>query len=246
MAVLEAEGLDVRFGQHQAVRDVSFAVDRGEVVGLIGPNGAGKTTTFNAVSGIQRCDGRVRLDGRDVSKAAAPERARLGMSRTFQRLEVFGTMTAYDNVRTAAEIAARAKRSSLREATKVADGVVELLELGAVANRRADALPTGQARLVELGRALATQPTVLLLDEPASGLDERESARLGEVLDLLREQGLAVLLVEHDIDLVMQRCSRILVLDLGVLIAEGSPEEIQSHEAVRAAYLGTEVGASND
>jgi branched-chain amino acid transport system ATP-binding protein len=243
MAVLEAVGLDVRFGQHQAVDDVSFAVDRGEVVGLIGPNGAGKTTTFNAVCGIQRCGGTVRLDGHDVSKAAAPERARLGMSRTFQRLEVFGTMTAYDNVRTAAEIAARAKRSPMREATKVADRVVDLLQLGHVADRRSDALPTGQARLVELGRALATQPTVLLLDEPASGLDEQESSRLGEVLDLLREQGLAVLLVEHDIDLVMQRCSRILVLDLGVLIAEGSPEEIRSDEAVQAAYLGAEVGA---
>ena len=244
MAVLEVEGLGVRFGQHQAVRDVTFAVDGGEVVGLIGPNGAGKTTTFNAVSGIQRCEGIVRMAGRDVSRAAAPERARLGMSRTFQRLEVFGTMTAYDNVRTAAEIAARAKRSPLREATGVADRVVDLLELGPVAGRRADALPTGQARLVELGRALATQPTVLLLDEPASGLDERESARLGEVLDLLREEGLAVLLVEHDIDLVMQRCSRLLVLDLGVLIAEGSPGEIRANAAVQAAYLGAEVGAA--
>src|SRR4051794_23558829 len=178
MAVLEAHELNVRFGEHQAVRDASLSVDAGRIVGLIGPNGAGKTTIFNAISGVQRCTGRVVLDGHDISGAPAHRRARLGMNRTFQRLEGFGSMTADDNIRTAAEISARAHRRPLRGATEVADEVTELLGLTGIAARRADALPTGQARLVELGRALATQPKVVLLDEPASGLDEHESERL--------------------------------------------------------------------
>ena len=241
MATLEAQGLDVRFGEHHAVHDVSLSVDAGEIIGLIGPNGAGKTTTFNAISGVQKCTGAVRLAGTDVSGAPPHERARLGMSRTFQRLEVFGSMSAYDNIRTAAEIAARAHKTSVRGATAVADRVVAMLDLGAVAGRRADALPTGQARLVELGRAVATEPSVLLLDEPASGLDDVESERLAEVLDLLRSEGMAILLVEHDIDLVMQLCDRIYVLNLGQLIAAGLPSEIRAHPEVREAYLGAEV-----
>jgi branched-chain amino acid transport system ATP-binding protein len=241
MATLEATNVNVRFGEHHAVRDVGLEVDEGEIVGLIGPNGAGKTTTFNAISGVQRCTGRVALNGRDISSVVPHQRARLGMSRTFQRLEVFGTMTAYNNIRTAAEIAARGRRTSVRGAPSVADRVVELLGLESVADRRADSLPTGQARLVELGRALATEPTVLLLDEPASGLDEIESARLADVLDDLRSQGLAILLVEHDIDLVMRLCDRIYVLNLGDLIAEGSPESIRNDDAVRDAYLGADV-----
>jgi branched-chain amino acid transport system ATP-binding protein len=241
MAILEARNLDVRFGEHHAVRDVSLSVDASEIVGLIGPNGAGKTTMFNAISGVQRCRGRVHLGGVDVSSSPPHERARLGMSRTFQRLEVFGSMTAYDNIRTAAEIAARARRSSLRAAAAVADRVVELLGLGSVGRRRADSLPTGQARLVELGRAVATEPKVLLLDEPASGLDDLESSRLADVLALLRDEGIAILLVEHDIDLVMQLCSRIYVLNLGELIAAGSPSAVRADAGVREAYLGAGV-----
>jgi branched-chain amino acid transport system ATP-binding protein len=241
MATLEATGVDVRFGEHHAVHDVSLTVDAGEIVGLIGPNGAGKTTTFNAISGVQRCKGTVTLGGVDVSGAPPHERARLGMSRTFQRLEVFGSMTAYDNIRTAAEIAARGRKASVRGAVAVTDRVVDMLGLGGVAGRRADALPTGQARLVELGRAVATEPKVLLLDEPASGLDDVESGRLAEVLELLRDQGMAILLVEHDIDLVMQLCTRICVLNLGELIASGVPAEIRAHPEVREAYLGAEV-----
>lgn len=241
MATLEARRLDVRFGEHHAVHDVSLSVDTGEIVGLIGPNGAGKTTTFNAISGVQRCTGEVLLGGEDISGAPPHERARLGMSRTFQRLEVFGSMTAYDNIRTAAEIAARARKTSVKGATGVADRIVEMLGLGVVAGRRADALPTGQARLVELGRAVATEPKVLLLDEPASGLDDIESRRLAEVLVLLRSQGIATLLVEHDIDLVMELCDRICVLNLGELIATGPPEVIRNDVGVRDAYLGAEV-----
>jgi branched-chain amino acid transport system ATP-binding protein len=241
MAVLEARELNVRFGEHRAVRDVSLAVEGGEILGLIGPNGAGKTTTFNAISGVQRCSGTVVLDGVDVSGAPPDRRARLGMSRTFQRLEVFGSMTAYDNVRTAAEIAARARRERVGGAVEVADRVVELVGLGPVARRRADALPTGQARLVELGRVLATGPKVVLLDEPASGLDDVETHRFAEVLETLRADGLAVLIVEHDIDLVMRLCSAICVLHLGEVIATGTPEEVRADPAVQEAYLGAAV-----
>jgi branched-chain amino acid transport system ATP-binding protein len=241
MAVLEARELNVRFGGLNAVRDVSLAVGSGEIVGLIGPNGAGKTTTFNALSGVQRCSGVVTLDGLDVPDAPPHRRARLGMSRTFQRLEVFGTMTAYDNIRTAAEIAARARKEPVRSAVDVTDRVVDLLGLRRVAHRRADALPTGQARLVELGRVLATGPKVVLLDEPASGLDDVETRRLAEVLRSVRDSGIAVLLVEHDIDLVMGLCSRICVLHLGEVIATGTPDEVRTDAAVQEAYLGAAV-----
>jgi branched-chain amino acid transport system ATP-binding protein len=241
MPVLEAHELNVRFGGHRAVRDVSLEVDAGEIVGLIGPNGAGKTTTFNAVSGVQRCTGRVLLDGTDVSGAPPHQRARIGMSRTFQRLEVFGSMTAYDNVRTAAEIAARGRGEKVRVGKEIADEVVETVGLGPVARRRADALPTGQARLVELGRALATRPKVVLLDEPASGLDEHETERFAEVLESVRADGMAVLIVEHDIDLVMRLCQRIYVLHLGELIASGTAAEVRADEGVREAYPGAAV-----
>jgi len=238
MAVLEARSLNVRFGEHLAVHDLSLTVDAGSIVGLIGPNGAGKTTTFNAISGVQPCTGTVHLDGVDISSAPPHRRARLGMNRTFQRLEVFGSMTARDNIRTAAEIAALTRRRPMRDAAATADRIVDHLGLTAISDRRADALPTGQARLVELGRALATEPKVLLLDEPASGLDEVETVRLAEVLSGLAADGMAILLVEHDMDLVMQLCSQICVLDFGALIASGAPDEVQADPAVRAAYLG--------
>jgi branched-chain amino acid transport system ATP-binding protein len=238
MALLEAHSVSVHFGELQAVREVSVAVDAGEITALIGPNGAGKTTLFNAVCGVQRCTGRVILDGTDISDAAPQRRARLGMNRTFQRLEVFGTMTAFDNIRTAAEITARSRRTSMRGCVARADELVELLGLTSVAGRRADSLPTGQARLVELGRALATDPKVVLLDEPASGLDDVETSRLAEVLLSLRDDGMAILLVEHDIDLVMRLSSTVYVLNLGEIIASGAPDQVRTDTAVQEAYLG--------
>ena len=238
MALLEAVNVSVRFGALKAVREVSLSVDPGQSAALIGPNGAGKTTLFNAITGVQRCEGKVILDGVDVSDASPQKRARLGMNRTFQRLEVFGTMSAFDNMRTAAEIAARSRRSSMRGSAAKADELVSMLGLSAVAHRRADSLPTGQARLVELGRVLATEPKVVLLDEPASGLDENETDRLAEVLVSLRDDGMAILLVEHDIDLVMQLSSIVHVLNLGDLIAVGTPEEVRDDVRVQEAYLG--------
>jgi branched-chain amino acid transport system ATP-binding protein len=239
VAQLEAEAIYVRFGDQVAVNEVDVEVDAGEIVGLIGPNGAGKTTTFNAIAGVQKCRGKVRLGGVDVSNAAAHERARLGLNRTFQRLEVFGSMTAFDNLRTAAEIAGGGR--GRRDAPQIAERILDQLGLSAIAQARADSLPTGQARLVELGRALATSPKVVLLDEPASGLDDHETTRLAQVLADVAAQGTAVLLVEHDMDLVMRACSRIYVLNLGELIASGTPKQIRDHKAVRDAYLGSVV-----
>jgi len=241
MALLEARHLDVKFGEHHAVRDVSLAVDAHEIVGLIGPNGAGKTTTFNAIAGVQRCTGSVVFDGVDVSSMRTHHRARLGLNRTFQRLEVFGSMTARDNVLAAAETAARARRQSMRGAGAATDRILDQLGLRDVADRRADALPTGQARLVELARALATEPRVLLLDEPASGLDDVETLQLADVLVALGRDGIAILMVEHDMDLVMRLCSSICVLDLGEVIATGTGHEVRSDQRVQEAYLGTSV-----
>jgi branched-chain amino acid transport system ATP-binding protein len=241
MAVLEARNLNVRFGAHRAVRDVDLEVDSGTIVGLIGPNGAGKTTAFNAICGVQSCTGVVRLGGVDISSAPPHHRARLGLNRTFQRLEVFGSMTAYDNIRTAAEISARSHRRSMRGAPAIAASIVDQLGLSAIAGSRADALPTGQARLVELGRALATAPKVLLLDEPASGLDEVETSRLDDVLTSLAQDGMAILLVEHDMELVMRLCSTICVLNFGEVIATGTPHDVRADPAVQEAYLGAVV-----
>src|SRR5262249_5435667 len=159
------------------------------------------------LSGVQACSGTVTLGGVDVSREPVHKRAARGLSRTFQRLEVFGSMTVFDNVRTAAEIAARAARRGIGDAASDAGAIVERLGLLPVADQRADALPPGQARLVELGRVLATRPRVILLDEPASGLNETETLRLADVLRAVQDEGLGVLLVEHDMDLVMQLCS---------------------------------------
>ncbi|MEX2293877.1 MAG: ABC transporter ATP-binding protein [Acidimicrobiales bacterium] len=238
MAVLEVSRLCVQFGGLRAVRDVGFDVDAGAITGLIGPNGAGKTTIFNAVTGVQKCSGTVRLEGVDVSSASPHRRARMGMKRTFQRLEVFGSMTAFDNIRTAAELNVRMARKPREAAREITEEVIDLLGLQAIVGDRADSLPTGQARLVEFGRALATDPKVILLDEPASGLDDIETRRLAEVLTSLAAKDVAVLLVEHDIDLVMDRCSTIYVLNFGEVIAHGSPTEVRADREVMRAYLG--------
>lgn len=245
MALLEVRGANVRFGGHAAVRDVDLDCDAGAVTGLIGPNGAGKTTTFNVITGLQETvSGKVTLDGRDITRTKAHRRARQGIARTFQRLEVFGSLTARENVLTAAEIRRSWARDRHADPPAEADEILERVGIGAVAGERVDALPTGLARLVELGRALATRPRVLLLDEPASGLDEAESDAFAGLLGELAEGGMAVLLVEHDVQLVMRVCRTIHVLDFGAVLAVGTPEEIQDNPLVLDAYLGTptEVG----
>jgi branched-chain amino acid transport system ATP-binding protein len=223
-----------------ANQGVNLHADAGRITGLIGPNGAGKTTMFNVVTGLQEpTEGRVRVDGKDVTALKPHKRARLGLARTFQRLEVFGSLTAHDNVLVAAEIRKRWARDG-SDPRAVAQQVLERVGITHVANERVDAMPTGMARLVELARALAAQPRLLLLDEPGSGLDESETEGFGDLLLDLAREGLGMLLVEHDVDLVMRVCDLIFVLDFGRIIAAGTPSEIQQNPDVQAAYLGAE------
>ena len=233
MSALEVRGVTVSFGGRAALRSVDLVAEAGTITGLIGPNGAGKTTLFNVICGLQTPDhGRVRLAGEDVTDLAPFRRARRGLARTFQRLEPFGLLSVRDNVRLAA--AMRPDRDPARRA----DELLERLGIADLADVRADRLPTGQARVVELARALATEPRVLLLDEPASGQDLHETARFASVVREVAAEGVAVVLVEHDIQLVMDLCAVIHVLDLGLVLASGDPATIRSDPAVLAAYLG--------
>ena len=232
-ATLEVESVTVGFGGRMALLDVDLAAAGGAITGLIGPNGAGKTTLFNVVCGLQvPLRGRVRIGGRDVTRTPPYRRARRGLARTFQRLELFGLLTVRENVHVAA------RQASVADADAVTDRLLERLDLADLAGQRADRLPTGQARVVELARALATRPTVLLLDEPASGQDDAETARFAAVLREVAADGVAVVLVEHDIQLVMDVCEQIHVLDLGSVLASGTPAEVREDSAVLAAYLG--------
>ena len=234
--MLQVEDVTVNFGGLRAIDSLNLDVAGSLVTGLIGPNGAGKTTTFNVITGLHRPDrGRVMLDGRDVTALTPSARARLGLGRTFQRLELFGSLSVRDNVLVALE----SRGVHGRKARQLADQLLERIGLMAVADAQADVLPTGMARLLELARALACEPKVLLLDEPSSGLGTAEGERLGTLLSELASLGMAILLVEHDMDLVMRICSRIHVLDFGQLIASGTPEQITSDPQVQAAYLGT-------
>jgi branched-chain amino acid transport system ATP-binding protein len=236
---LEVRDITVRFGGNTALRDVSLSAASGRVTGLIGPNGAGKTTLFNVACGLLRPNGgMVLLDGRDVTGLQPHKRARAGLSRTFQRLELFGVLTAHGNVRVAAELATRRGAHARRSPDDVADELLAWAGLADVAAVRCDQLPTGQARLVELARAVAASPTALLLDEPASGLDESETAALARLVRELAERGVAVLLVEHDVSLVMAVCDIVHVLDVGSVLATGTPDEIRGDARVQDAYLG--------
>ena len=238
--VLEVADVSVRFGGINAVSEVTLAAKPGQVTGLIGPNGAGKTTTFNVITGLQEpTRGKVFVDGKDVSKLAPHKRARLGLARTFQRLEVFGSLTVFENLLAAAEFH-KSWSDDRTPPRVVATEVLDRVGLRRVGNARVDALPTGIARLVELGRALATRPRVLLLDEVGSGLSGEETEALGDLMLDLVNDGTAILLVEHDVELVMRVCREIYVLDFGRIIANGTPEQIQQDPAVQAAYLGSE------
>ena len=249
---LSLTDVTVRFGGITALEDVSLSVEAGEVRGLIGPNGAGKTTLFDVISGVRAPDsGRVILAGEDVTRRSSISRSRLGLRRTFQRVQAFGWLTVEDNVLTALEwhggggglaaalvsLPPRRRRERERRA-RVAE-VLELCGLTAMRGELAGSLPIGLARMMELARAIVDRPRVLLLDEPTSGLDETEATRLGERIQAIRrDEACAVLLVEHDVGFVMQHCDRIVVLDLGQVLTVGAPHEVQSNPAVRAAYLG--------
>ena len=222
---------------------MSIDIRAGAVTGLIGPNGAGKTTLYNCITGMQRPDaGRILFDGQDITRLGPGKRARMGMARTFQRLELFLSLSVRDNLRVAGDIVrANSRRSFDLEAET--DRVLELTGLSDISHLDVSDIPTGRARVVEVARALMTGPRLLLLDEPASGQTDQETERFAELLQGLADDGLAVCLVEHDLPLVMGLCSRIHVLDHGVLIASGTPAEVQASPAVIEAYIGSEVVA---
>jgi branched-chain amino acid transport system ATP-binding protein len=240
-AILSTQDVVVRFGVLQAVSQASIEVVEGRVTGLIGPNGAGKTTLFNVITGLQEpTAGKVFFDGKDITNKNPFKRARLGIARTFQKLEVFGSLSARENVLVAAEQRKTWDRSGF-DPNQVCDEILEKVGLSDVSEFMVGTLPTGTARLVELARALASNPKVLLLDEPSSGLNEEETEEMASLLRKLVDEGLGVLLVEHDMSFVMGTCQFIHVLDFGTIIATGTPAEVQANAQVQAAYLGTET-----
>jgi branched-chain amino acid transport system ATP-binding protein len=254
-AVLEAFGIRKTFSGIVALADLDLRVEHGERVGLIGPNGAGKTTFFNCVLGVLRPDaGRVELDGEDVSHLRVHRRAERGIGRTFQRIELFAELTVREHLL----IAERIRRGDGRlwkdligrgkprpDEIERCNEVLELLGLGDVATDPIEHLSLGKGRLVEVGRALMTQPSVLLLDEPSSGLDRQETSDLAHtLLEVQAEQGFAILLVEHDVEFVAGFTQRTYVLDFGSMIAQGPTAEVLQSDIVRQAYLGNVEAAS--
>jgi branched-chain amino acid transport system ATP-binding protein len=242
--LLDLDGITVRFGGLVAVDNVSLQTYPGSLMGLIGPNGAGKTTLFNVIAGIQPASrGSVRVGGRDISRLPPHRRARLGLGRTFQRLEVFGTLAVRENVLVAAEARRRWDRS-FDPATTV-DGLLERLGLSDLRDATVDALPTGTQRLVELARALAGAPRLLLLDEVASGLSGYEAETMAALLRELAADGLSVLMVEHDMPFIMGLCDRVAMLDHGAMVINGAPGEVQADPRVQEAYLGTAAAVAS-
>ena len=244
--LLEAVELSVRFGGVAALSDVSFTVEEGEVVGLIGPNGAGKTTCIDALSGFQPLHGgHVRFAGEDLDLLAPHQRARKGFVRTFQSLDLFDDLTVRENLVVAVDTPTW--RSTITDALwpkrhrhDGVDETIDLVGLGPIADRRPAELSNGERHRVSLGRALVSKPRLVLLDEPAAGLDPTESAELGRLLRSLPGRGVSILLVDHDMALVMEICDRLHVLDFGCLIASGAPAEVRADPAVVTAYLGTQ------
>jgi branched-chain amino acid transport system ATP-binding protein len=248
---LELRDVNVRFGGIRALTDVSLRVEPHTIHGLLGPNGAGKTTLFDVVSGLCRAaSGSVLLGTEDVTGWSATRRARHGLRRTFQRVQVFGRLSVADNLLFAMEhhggggglvadvLALPGRRRIERNRRRQVAEIAELCGLGPVLDRPAGLLPVGLARQVELGRALVDEPKVVLLDEPTSGLDETEAQRFGRLISAVSsEQACAVVLIEHDVSFLMRHSERVTVLELGRVIAEGTPVEVQSDPVVRAAYF---------
>ena len=251
--ILALDGVSVSFGGLQAVSDFDFALQQGELAGLIGPNGAGKTTVFNIITGqYEPVRGRIFFRGHDITGWRPDRVTNVGIARTFQNMRLFEGLTVLDNVLVARHAKLRSSMlaaalnlpSYMREERQARNKAMELLDrvgLKELAHTQAGSLPYGQQRRVEIARALAAAPEVLLLDEPAAGMNPEETTRLMEfICDIRDEFGLTILLIEHDMKLVMGICERIRVIDYGVSIAEGTPQEIQGNAKVISAYLGEE------
>jgi branched-chain amino acid transport system ATP-binding protein len=254
MSVLEARNLSIRFGGVQAARDVSMSLDEWEIVGIIGPNGAGKTTTFNLITGFYVPDtGKVIFKGRDITGLGVHQRTSLGLGRTFQNVGLVKGSTVRQNLLTAQYLEADygtvagmvgAPQSFLREGvlTDRAEALADLLGLTELLDTQVAGLPYGVLKRVEVATVLATDPDVLLLDEPSSGMGPEEAHRLGDtLLDLRREFGLTIAMIEHHVPLVVRVCDYVYCLNFGEMLAEGKPEAVRNHPEVVSAYLGEEV-----
>jgi branched-chain amino acid transport system ATP-binding protein len=243
MTSLRAIGVTVRFGGLTALSGVNLVVERGEILGLIGPNGAGKTTLVNVISGFQQpTDGRVLLGERDVTRLSPPQRAAHGVVRTFQGARLFAALTVMENVL----VGALALGQSRMEALKFCWETLDRFGMAEEANRPASTLPYGKERRLDIARAVVTRPNFILLDEPAAGMTEAETAELGETIQALRhELNFGILLIEHDMNLVMNVCDEIQVLVKGEVLMRGDAFRVQSDSAVIAAYLGDEVLADH-
>lgn len=254
MPYLECTDVTVRFGGVVAVNKVSLKVPPASIIGLVGPNGAGKSTLFSVLSGLRRPNhGRVLFEGNDITHMSAARRARLGLARTFQHPEMFSGLTVREHLQLAHRVATdrsrlwtdmvtcRGFRRPDKDETERIDLLLKGLTLGHIADRPVAGLPLGMMRLVEIARALATNPKVLLFDEPSSGLDAQETDQVMRVFELaVQRRGVSLLLVEHDVAMVLSLCNYVHVLDFGVKIGEGTPDEIRQNKEVRAAYLGDE------